>query len=226
MENLGSVTFNPLSTGFLFLCFQIRVRLEHCGKTVARIFIKFSAKVGPEIRTDLELSQDVAIKPLNSGSIFYFLDPCLVVMLQKHAWMDFHEIFTKCQTQPTNSYLDCLTSAQSVSLWQVGKQHYGKWISRFSWHFRYRLAVTRGKVWNIFGMIRLTYGILHYFFFWFLDPLLWASLRSDGWTDIPQIFRIWTQQMARLFHAWIYCNTLSGCLCSRNASCSYWDTLC
>ena len=187
----GVSRLTPWVLDFFFCVFkEIRVRLEHCGKTVARIFIKFSAKVGPEIRTDLELSQDVAIKPLNSGSIFHFLDPCLVVMLQKHAWMDFHEIFTKCQTQPTNSYLDCLTSAQSVSLWQVSKQHYGKWISRFSWHFRYRLAVTRGKVWNIFGMIRLTYGILHYFFLIFGSAFVgiitewWMNGYSSNFQDM------------------------------------------
>ena len=49
--------------------------------------------------------------------------------------------------------------------------------------------MTQGTIWNIFGDNPIQDS-----FFYFLDPCVLVTLRSDGWMDITGIFRIWTQR--------------------------------
>ena len=82
-----------------------------------------------------------------------------------------------------------------------------KRINEFSWYFQDRPAMTQGTIWNILGMMRLTFWVQGLCFY-FLGPRLRATL-WNGWLDMHELFRIWTQAavvytvlcLLRLFHA-------------------------
>ena len=107
-----------------------------------------------------------------------------------------------------------------------------KSMSGFSWNFQDMMVITQETIWKILGMVGLipwTQGSL----FYFLDPCLLAASRNTGWMDIPEIFRIWTQEaigytvsrrLSRLSHA---LQTMrGGSLRSRNTSCfAFFNTL-
>ena len=58
------------------------------------------------------------LTPLIRDQFFFFQDPCLLVILWKNSWMDFHEIFMICQawckkyiSKQFHAWLDCFTVA-------------------------------------------------------------------------------------------------------------------
>ena len=106
-NHLGSVTFNPLSTGFLFCVFnEIRVCLQHYGKTDWRIFMKFSAKVEHETMNHF---RDDAINSLTPGSIFLFPGSVFVrnVMEKRvngFSWNSLRRTARWLQLQPSSAW--------------------------------------------------------------------------------------------------------------------------
>ena len=94
--------------------------------------------------------------------------------------------FSTGPTSPdTNNCLDCFPAAKIVSRSPIymGAAAYLlatlKWMSRFSWNFQDRLAVTKGTIWNIWGIIRLTPWMQDVFFFFFLGPSFITTIWSD-----------------------------------------------
>ena len=72
--------------------------------------------------------------------------------------------------------------------------------------------MTEAAIWNTFGMLRLTPWILDQFIY-FLDPWLFVILWKNGWTDVHDFYKKrhvrHKKQLARLFHIWLDCFTVS-----------------
>ena len=64
--------------------------------------------------------------------------------------------------------------------------------------FLERLDMRQGKIWNIFGMLRLTPWIRDWFFY-FQDPYLLVILWKNGWMDFHEIFHDTTQEVLDSF---------------------------
>ena len=99
-------------------------------------------------------------------------------------------------------------------------------LNVFSLNVQDRSVMTQETIWNIWGMIGLTPGIqdsLSYFLGLGLLPIS----RNDGWMDIYEILRIWTQgathyivsHQNRLFHT--LKTRCGGGLRSLSASCHF-----
>ena len=91
---------------------------------------------------------------------------------------------------------------------------------KFSGYVGYRMR-NNSKNSGMIGLIPWT----QVFFFYFLDPCLLVTSRNNGWMDIHEIVRIWTQEaigyivsrLSRLFHA--LQTRRGGGLRSRSAFC-------
>ena len=93
MRGVG-VMFNPWIQGFFFCVFkEMCVCFQHYKNTFSQIFMKFSATVGHENRTNQKPFWDDAVKPLNPGSILLFPGSILVSDILENGWTGFHEIF-------------------------------------------------------------------------------------------------------------------------------------
>ena len=189
-----------------------------------RIFMKCSEKDGRDTGSNLEHFRDVTVNPLNPGSIYYFLDPCLFVIQWKTGERIFMNFLWNVRHDTRNNWLDCFIPAHlgapGVFVSNITIQS----MSGFSWNFQYMLAMTQGTIWNILGIIGITPWAQGSFFY-FLGPCLLATSRNTGWMDLYEICRIWTQEaigcivsrLSRLFHA--LQTRRGGGLCSRSASC-------
>ena len=71
-----------------------------------QIFMKFSGQVGYEIWNNCE---DVAFNTLDSGSIFLFLDPCLLAAWRKKGKRLSWNFQDTLDTTQQNNWLDCFT---------------------------------------------------------------------------------------------------------------------
>ena len=107
----GGVMFISLDTGFTFLGFHgnlcLLAILRENGWTDVH---EFSAKVGHEPSNNLANFRDVAVYPLNPGSIFfYFLDSCFLVTLwKKNGERIFMKFLGNGWHYSRNNELDCL----------------------------------------------------------------------------------------------------------------------
>ena len=90
----------------------------------------------------------------------------------------------------------------------VCEQHYGKTDEWIFMKFLERLDMRQGKIWNIFGMLRLTPWIRDRFFY-FQDPCLLVMLWKNGWMDFHEILMIRHKYIFREFLAWLDCFTVS-----------------
>ena len=187
--------FNSLQAQFLFLVFfrkSVSV-IDIMEKTDERIFMNFSEKAGHETRNNVEHFRDVAVNPLNPGSIFIFSGSVFLVILWKNGWTDFHEIFMICQARHKKS-LSGLTRLFHGLPSRRGSVFVNnittKWMNRFSWNFQNRSVMTWGTTWNILIMMRLTPWIQGSFLY-FLGLYLLPILRNNRWMDIHEFFRMW-----------------------------------
>ena len=182
--------FNPLHTGFLFICFkEIRVCEQHYGYTDERIFMIFLGKVGHETKITLEHFQDIDVSPLNLGSILLF------------SWSVFvYNIMEKRVNGFSWNFHDMSGTIQGVIIWTISRMtrlFHGltsrrggvsvsnitvKWIKRFSWNFQDSTVVTRETIWNSLGMMHLTTWMQGPFFYFPGLCLLLTLCNNRIWT--------------------------------------------
>ena len=113
LEILGVSCLTPWVLFFSVLSRKFVSVSKYYGKTDERIFMNFSEKVGHQTRDDLEHFRDIAVNPLNPGLIFfYFLDPCLLVMLCENGQRIFMKLSWNVNDDPwnNNDWLDCFTA--------------------------------------------------------------------------------------------------------------------
>ena len=100
LENLQSVTFSPLSTQFILMCFQenpcLLATLRENGSTDFHEIFS-TGRQG----TMWNIFEILQLRPWIQGRFYNFLDLCFLVMLWKDESTDFHEIFMKCQERST-----------------------------------------------------------------------------------------------------------------------------
>ena len=112
----GGVMFNHLSAWFLFMCFQgnpclLATSREHGWMYFHEIFSNISVSLQMRHETNWKIFGMLLLTPWIQDRFFYFLGPCLFVMLWKNGRADFHEIVMKCRGDASNNYLDCFTPA-------------------------------------------------------------------------------------------------------------------
>ena len=85
LENLRGDMFNPLHTGFLFIFFQGNpCLLATLRQNVWTDFHDFLGKIGHGTRTIWNIFRILWLTAWIRYRLFYFLDPCLVVILWKN----------------------------------------------------------------------------------------------------------------------------------------------
>ena len=181
--------------------------------------MKFSEKDGYDTKSKLEHFPGVMANSLNPGSIYLFLDPCLLAVLWKTGWTDFHEIFLKRKARHKkqlarlfHTCLDCFTVSHLGAPVHHGKIN--QWILiKFSGYVGYDTSN---------NLEHLGDGRFSPFDTGFLFSIFWVHVCWQH--HIHEIVRIWAQEaicytvsrLSRLFHA--LQTRLGGGLRSRSAS--------
>ena len=82
--------------GFFFMFSRKSVSVSSItGNRMNGFSSKVSAKMNHEASNNLQHFRGVKVDLLNPGSLYYFLDSCLLVTLRENGRTDFHDIFTK-----------------------------------------------------------------------------------------------------------------------------------
>ena len=143
--------------------------------------MRFSDKDGLDTRSNLEHFRDVAVNPLNPGSIYLFSGSSFVCNIMEKRVNGFSWFLWNVRHDTRNNQLNCFTVSHLGAPGVFVSNTTVKSMSRFLWNFQDMLAMTHGTIWNILEMIGFTpWAQVSFFIFWSVFVGNITEYRKDG----------------------------------------------